>query len=140
MPTHGRRDLILKMQQGLKLLVASSANSEELSVLLKAAEVDDLLDLDAATTSSDAEASKPEPDILEVALKRLGLPADRVVMLGDTPYDIEAAKKVGVGTIALRCGGFSDGELKDAIAIYDDPEDLLAHYDNSPLGIVDRDG
>ena len=139
-PTHGTRDLILHMQQGLKLLVASSANSEELSVLVKAAGVDDLLDLDAATTSSDAEASKPEPDILEVALKRLGLPAERVVMVGDTPYDIEAAKKVGVGTIALRCGGFSDGELKDAIAIYDDPADLLAHYDNSPLGTVEQNG
>ncbi len=138
-PTHGTRDLILKMQQGLRLLIASSASSQELSILLKAAEVDDLLDRDTATTSSDAEASKPEPDLLEVALKRLGIPADRVVMLGDTPYDIEAAKKVGLGTIALRCGGFSDGELKDAIAIYDDPEDLLAHYDDSPLGTVDRD-
>jgi HAD superfamily hydrolase (TIGR01509 family) len=139
-PTPGTRDLILRMQQGLKLLVASSASSEELSVLLKAAGVADLLDRDAATTSNDAQASKPEPDLLEVALERLGLPADRVVMLGDTPYDIEAAKKVGVGTIALRCGGFSDEELKDAIAIYNDPADLLADYDRSPLGTVDRDG
>lgn len=140
LPTPGTRDLILQMQQRLKLLVASSASSEELAVLLKAAGVANLFDRDAATTSSDAQASKPEPDLLEVALKRLGVPADRVVMLGDTPYDIEAAKKVGVGTIALRCGGFSDEELKDAIAIYDDPADLLAHYDRSPLGTVDRDG
>jgi HAD superfamily hydrolase (TIGR01509 family) len=139
-PTPGTRDLILQMQQGLKLLVASSASSEELAVLLTAAGVADLLDRDAATTSNDAQASKPEPDLIEVALERLGIPAERVVMLGDTPYDIEAAKKVGIGTIALRCGGFSDEELKDAIAIYDDPADLLAGYDRSPLGTVDRDG
>jgi beta-phosphoglucomutase-like phosphatase (HAD superfamily) len=96
-PNHGTRDLILKMQQGLKLLIASSASSEELSVLLKAAEVDDLLDRDAATTSSDAEASKPEPDLLEVALKRLGITADRVVMLGDTPMISRQQKKLVSG-------------------------------------------
>jgi phosphoglycolate phosphatase-like HAD superfamily hydrolase len=61
------------------------------------------------------------------------MPAERVVMLGDSPYDVEAAKKVGVQTIAVRCGGFSDEQLKDAIAIYNDPADLLLHYDDSPL-------
>jgi phosphoglycolate phosphatase-like HAD superfamily hydrolase len=134
-PAKGSRDLIIKMQQkGLRLLIASSATSQELSVLLKAARVDDLLSQDEATTSSDAESSKPEPDLVEVALDKLGMQADRVVMLGDSPYDIEAAKKVGVGTIALRCGGFSDSQLKDAIAIYNDPADLLIDYNNSPLG------
>ena len=54
-------------------------------------------------------------------------------MLGDTPYDIEAARKIGVGTIALRSGGWRDHELKGALAIYDDTADLLAHYDSSPL-------
>ena len=58
---------------------------------------------------------------------------EEVVMLGDTPYDIEAAGKAGVGVIAVRSGGFSDEDLSDAIAIYDDPADLLAHYNNSPL-------
>ncbi|MBD0335622.1 MAG: HAD family hydrolase, partial [Cyanobacteria bacterium Co-bin13] len=52
---------------------------------------------------------------------------------GDTPYDIEAAGKAGVSVIAFRCGGFGDGDLQDAIAIYDDPADLLRHYDQSPL-------
>ena len=55
-------------------------------------------------------------------------------MLGDTPYDIQAAGKVGVPVIAFRCGGFQDKDLKGAIAIYDGPADLLAHYDESPLG------
>lgn len=133
-PTKGARDLIIKMQQkGLRLFIASSATSQELSVLLKAARVDDLLSQDEATTSSDAESSKPEPDLVEVALDRLGMQADSVVMIGDSPYDIEAAKKAGVKTIAFRCGGFSDSQLKDAIAIYNDPADLLIHYNKSPL-------
>jgi phosphoglycolate phosphatase-like HAD superfamily hydrolase len=56
------------------------------------------------------------------------------VMLGDTPYDIQAAGKVGIGVIAFRCGGFRDEDLKGAIAIYDGAADLLARYDDSPLG------
>lgn len=54
-------------------------------------------------------------------------------MIGDTPYDIEAARKVGIGTIAFRCGGWSNSDLSEAIAIYNDPADLLTHYDSSPL-------
>lgn len=129
----GARDLVLRMQQdGLKLIIASSATSQELSVLLKAAQVDDLLK--EATTSSDAEASKPAPDIVEAALSKLKMQPSEVLMIGDTPYDIQSANGAGVGLIAVRCGGFDDEQLKEAIAIYDDPADLLAHYANSPLG------
>lgn len=132
-PTKGARDLVLRMQEhGLKLIIASSATSQELSVLLKAAQVDDLLQ--EATTSSDAEASKPAPDIVEAALDKLKMEPSQVLMIGDTPYDIQSAKGAGVELIAVRCGGFDDEELKDAIAIYDDPADILAHYDSSPLG------
>lgn len=132
-PTKGARDLVLRMKQdGLKLIIASSATSQELSVLLKAAQVDDLLK--EATTSSDAEASKPAPDIVEAALDKLKMEPSQVLMIGDTPYDIQSAKGAGVELIAVRCGGFDDEELKDAIAIYDDPADILAHYDSSPLG------
>ena len=135
--TNGARELLQKMQQqGLKLLIATSATSQELSVLLKAARVDDLLSQDEAATSSDAEKSKPEPDIVEVALSKLGMQPDAAVMLADTPYDIESASKAGVGVIAFRCGGFDDSQLKDAIAIYNDPADLLAQYDSSPLASV----
>lgn len=131
-PTPGARDLVQRMkQEGLKLIIASSATSQELEVLLKVAKVDDLLD--QATTSSDAEASKPEPDIIEAALSKLEVQLDEVLMLGDTPYDIQAASAAGVGTIALRCGGFEDAQLEGARAIYDDPADLLAHYDESLL-------
>ncbi|MEH2164944.1 MAG: HAD family hydrolase [Nostoc sp.] len=130
---NGTRDLILKMQKsGLHLVVASSATSEELGILLKIAQVDDLIS--EVTTSDDAEASKPAPDIVQAALKKAKMTPDKVVMLGDSPYDIESAGKAGVGVIALRCGGFSDEQLSQALAIYNDPEDLLQHYDSSILG------
>lgn len=134
-PTKGTREFISQMQQaGLKLIIASSATSEELQVLLKAAQVDDLLKDVEATTSSDADASKPAPDIVEAALNKIQMKPSQVVMLGDTPYDIKSAKAAEVGVIALRCGGFDDTQLAGAIAIYDDPADLLAHYNQSPLG------
>ncbi|MHC5674829.1 HAD family hydrolase [Nostoc sp.] len=133
-PANGTRQLILKMLSvGLRLVIASSATSQELSVLLKAAQVNDLLSQDEAVTSSDVEASKPDPDIVEAALSRLNMEPGEVVMLGDTPYDIESANKAGVDVIALRCGGFDDSELKNAIAIYNEPADLLTDYDSSPL-------
>ena len=102
--------------------------------MLKAAQVDDLLNKDEAATSSDAEASKPAPDIVEAALSKLKMEPSEVLMIADTPYDIQSAKGAGVGMIAVRCGGFDDEQLKDALAIYDDPADLLAHYSSSPLG------
>jgi len=130
----GARELIKRMQQDkLQLIIASSATSQELGVLLKAAQVDDLLANSEATTSDDAEASKPAPDLVEAALKKIGLAPDRVVMLADTPYDIQAAQAAGVDVIAFRCGDFPDDQLQGAIAIYDHPADLLAHYDESPL-------
>lgn len=131
-PANGARELVLKMKNsGLKLTIASSANPEELGLLLKAAQVDDLLH--EATTSGDADTSKPAPDIVQAALAKSQLAPDEVLMLGDTPYDIEAAGKAGVRVVAVRCGGFSDEQLSGAIAIYNDPADLLEQYDQSPL-------
>ncbi|XGV95604.1 MAG: HAD family hydrolase [Leptolyngbya sp. BL-A-14] len=128
----GARALVQRLQEDkLHLIVASSATTEELDILLKVAQIDDLLD--EFTTSDDAEASKPEPNIVEAALTRAKLAPDRAVMLGDTPYDVEAAGKAGVDVIAFRTGGFSDEQLAGAIAIYDDPADLLQHYDESRL-------
>ncbi|MBD1825118.1 HAD family hydrolase [Cyanobacteria bacterium FACHB-DQ100] len=133
-PTDGSRLLIEKLKQsGYELVISSSATSEELSVLLKAAQVDDLLDQNMATTSSDADASKPEPDLIEVTLEKGHLKPNEAIMLGDTPYDIQAANAAGVAVIAFRSGGFSDEQLAEAIEIYDSPADLLAHFDQSPL-------
>lgn len=133
-PAPGSRELVQRLkQEGFKLVVASSASSEELSSLLKAAEVEDLLSEEPKTTSSDTEASKPEPDLVQAALSKGQLQPEQAIMLGDTPYDIQAASKAGVGVIAFRCGDFDDSQLADAVAIYDDPADLLEHYDLSPL-------
>jgi HAD superfamily hydrolase (TIGR01509 family) len=126
------RELLQRMREsGLKLAVASSAQPEELEALLRIVGASDLIE--EKSSSKDAQDSKPDPDIMQVTLQRIGFPADQVVMLGDTAYDIEAAQKVGVGTVALRSGGWSDDELRGALAIYDDTADLLAHYDSSPL-------
>ncbi len=117
---------------GLKAAIASSSEREELDRLLQVAGVEGLAD--TVTSSSDAKKSKPDPAPVNVALTKSGTAPGRAVMVGDTPFDIEAARKAGVGTVALRCGGFSDDDLKGALAVYDDPADLLAHFDTSPLG------
>lgn len=117
--------------RGLKLAVASSAKPDELRALLQIVGAADLIE--EKSSSKDAKNSKPDPDIMHVTMKKIDLPADEVVMLGDTPYDIESARKVGVGTIALRCGGWQDRDLAGALAIYTDTADLLSHYDTSPL-------
>jgi len=127
------RALLLRMREsGLKLVIATSAKPTEADPLLQLADISDLIDVQ--TTSDDAAHSKPAPDIIQAALKKSGLAAAAVLMLGDTPYDIESARKSGVSTIVFRCGGYwDDAHFKGALAIYDDPADLLAHYDRSPL-------
>ena len=131
-PLRGARQLLEHLRErGLKLVVASSASGDELDQLLEAAEVDDLIH--GATSSDDAENSKPAPDIVEAAVRRSGLPKDRLIMIGDTPYDVQAARHAGVGIVALRSGGWSDRDLEGALAIYDDPADLLANLASSPL-------
>lgn len=126
------RDLLVRMrEEGLRLVVASSAKGEELDKFLEIAGAKDLIE--EATSSSDAENSKPDPDIVQAALDELGLGADEVLMLGDTPYDVEAAGRAGIRTVAVRCGGWEDDWLEGAVAVYDDPADLLARFDSSPF-------
>jgi phosphoglycolate phosphatase-like HAD superfamily hydrolase len=102
-------------------------------VLLEQAGVADLIPL--ASSSSDADRSKPDPDIVQAALRKSGSLAAQSVMVGDTPYDIEAAGRAKVPSIALRCGGWwDDAALRGATAIYDDPAELLERFDESPIG------
>lgn len=116
---------------GYKLAVATSSGKNQLAALLRIAQAEPYLD--AKTSADDAEHSKPDPDIITAALAKTGCPRDAVLMLGDTPYDIEAAAKAGIATVALRSGGWDDAELAGAIAIYDHPADLLQHFDASPF-------
>ncbi|PZR64551.1 MAG: hydrolase [Candidatus Eremiobacter antarcticus] len=131
-PAPGARDLCLHLRdQGLQLSTATSANAEELSRLLEIADVKDVFE---AKGGSDDKDSKPSSDVVVAALARIRLKPEEVIMVGDTPYDIESARKCGIRTIAVRCGGWDDARLRDAIAIYDDPADLLARYWESPFG------
>ena len=132
-PLKGSRELALRVRSdGLKAIVATSANDEELKGLLKAAQVDDLMEKKA--TGSDAKRSKPDPDIVEAAIGKSNISPDRLVMIGDTPYDVEAAARARVRAIAFRSGGWTDEALKGAVEIYDGPADLLAHYQSSLIG------
>jgi HAD superfamily hydrolase (TIGR01509 family) len=129
------RELFKRLKEdGIQIVLASSAKGDELKVYKKAAGIEDLVD--AETSSDDVEKSKPYPDIFDAALSRLS-EADpaRIVVIGDTPYDAEAAGKAGLRTVGVLCGGFPEDALRHAgcIAIYADPADLLAQYDRSPL-------
>jgi len=131
-PTRGARQLVERLHRdGMTLVVASSAEKDELDDLLNVPGVKDFFK--AKTSSDDAERSKPDPDIVTAALKQAGSTAAETIMVGDTPYDVEAAKRAGIDIIALRSGGWADGDLRGAIAIYDDPAQLLERYDDSPF-------
>ncbi len=131
-PFRGVRELLSRMKEdGLKLAIASSAQDDELDALLQVCGVETFVE--ARTTSDDVEKSKPDPDIIGAALTKIGLPAEEVILIGDTPYDVIAGSRASVGVVALRCGGWRDDELANALAIYDDVEDILTHYAESPL-------
>jgi HAD superfamily hydrolase (TIGR01509 family) len=130
------RELFERIKRdGKQVVLASSSKGKELDAYKKIARIDDLIE--EATSSDDAERSKPHPDIFEAALTKLdGVAPEEAIVVGDTPYDAQAAGKAGLATIGLLCGGFPEAELRAAgcIAIFRDPADLLARYDESPIG------
>jgi HAD superfamily hydrolase (TIGR01509 family) len=131
-PTRGAQRLLEWLRDDRKtLVVATSAEEDEVEGLLRVAGASKMFD--STASSDDAERSKPDPDIVAAALERSKCPASETIMIGDTPYDIEAARRAGIEIIALRSGGWVDSELRGAVAIYDDPADLLEHYDVSPF-------
>jgi HAD superfamily hydrolase (TIGR01509 family) len=122
--------------RGCTIVAASSAKRQELQPLLAVAGAEALMD--ASTSGDDADESKPDPDIIQAALTRANVSPEQAVMVGDTPYDVEAARRAGVAVIAFRCGGWGDADLKGAVAIYDGPWDLLSRLDESPLRSVQK--
>jgi HAD superfamily hydrolase (TIGR01509 family) len=120
-------------ERGLKAVAASSAQKDELQPLLDIAGATSLMD--DQTSSDDADQSKPAPDIVHAALRRAKVDAADAVMIGDTPYDVAAARSAGVRAIAFRCGGWLDPDLTGAIEIYDGPWDLVARLDRSILAL-----
>lgn len=130
MPAPGARSLLARFRDdGRRVVVATSSGKEDVKHLLDQAGVRDLIE-DAAS-SGDADKSKPDPDIVVAALERTGEDKDDVVMLGDTPYDVEAALRAGIRIVAVRCGGWSDPDLEGATAIYEDPAEIVASYHHS---------
>jgi HAD superfamily hydrolase (TIGR01509 family) len=129
------RELFLRMRdEGIQALLASSAKSDELDYYKRLCKIDDLID--ANTSADDAERSKPFPDIFQAALARThGVRPQDAMVVGDTPYDITAAKRAGIASIGMLSGGFPEEELRDAgcIAIYKNPEELLTKFERSPL-------
>lgn len=117
-----------------KIALASSSNKEEVENYKKIANVADLIK--AETSADDANRSKPYPDIFQAALNKLGdIPPENIVVIGDTPYDAQAAAKTNLKTIGVLSGGFPEKDLRQAgcTAIYKDAADLLENYESSPL-------
>ena len=134
-PFPGVRELMQRLTaDGLRIALASSAKSEELAQHKKNLGIDDLLD--GHTSADDAEHSKPSPDIFVAALERLDeVAACETVVVGDSPYDAQAAARAGMRTIGVLSGGFSAERLRreGVVAIYKDIADIVQRYDESPF-------
>lgn len=134
------RELFERIQRdGKRVVLASSAKQDELEHLKQVANIADLLE--GETSGDDAEKSKPEPDIFLDALKKGESPEPtEAIAVGDTPYDAIAAGKANLKTVGFLSGGFPEQSLRDAgcVAIYKDPADLLARYEESPIANATR--
>ena len=128
------RDLVQRVHDsGRTVVLASSASQEELEHYVELLGIEQLVDV--STTSDDVEATKPAPDIFAVARDKAAIDAGSVIVVGDAPYDMEAAAKCGMTRVAVRSGGFDDASLRDAGAqhLYDSVAAILADFDGSPL-------
>ncbi len=125
------RELFEKIKaDGKKIALASSSKEDEVEEYKKIANIEDLVE--KSTSTDDADNSKPDPDIFQSALKLLGNPdLENVLVVGDTPYDAEAATKAKLKIVGVLCGGFPEKELREkgCLAIYRNPADLLENYE-----------
>jgi membrane protein len=131
----GAREILLKaVAAGQKVVLASSASREELDHYVQLLQAGDLLS--ATTSKDDVEHSKPCPDIFAEALERTRHSAEQAIVIGDTPYDIAAARHAGLDAIAVLSGGFSEETLRASgpVAVYANVEEIIARYESSPLG------
>jgi HAD superfamily hydrolase (TIGR01509 family) len=132
-PLVGAHELILDLKKrGLRVVLASSSPEDELEHYLELLDAKELAD--AWTTKDDVEATKPAPDLVVAALDKAG--TSSAVMVGDTRWDIEAARKAGIETICLITGGWSVQELRDAgaVAVFESVQEFRERLDETPLG------
>ena len=137
-PFSGVPDLLRRVREaGLKVAIASSAKSQELKKYFDIAGIADLVDV--ATSSDDAEDSKPSPDIFQAALKKLGVTAKDAMAVGDTPYDAAAAGRAGMECVGVLCGGFTEAKLRQAgcTMVYPGPAAIFASFGDSPFAAAD---
>lgn len=135
----GARALLARVVElDLQVVLATSAPDNELALLRSTLNCDDLVS--AITSAEDVETAKPRPDIVEVALEKAGVTAGQAVFVGDTVWDVEAAKRAGVTCIGVLSGGVSRAELDaaGAAAVYDDTGELLAAVETSPIMALRR--
>lgn len=129
-PLPGSRELIRYLTgHGAAVVLATSAPPEELTVLRRVLDVDDVLT--AVTNADDVDTAKPDPSIVKIAIDRSGRPAERALFIGDAIWDMRAAKTAGIDRIGVLSGGISDVELRAAGAreVFADPAALLSSLD-----------
>lgn len=134
-PTRGATELLRRCADaGLVVVLASSSNVTEVAAMREALGTDDILT--AVTTATDAEHSKPEPDIFAAALEAGDLRPENTIVVGDARWDVESAWKLGLDAVCVACGGISETELRGAgaVDVYADPQELLDNFEGSPLG------
>jgi HAD superfamily hydrolase (TIGR01509 family) len=133
-PFAGARELIRALAgRGVRVVLATSAGPDELDVLRRVLDVDDVVT--GIVAGADVEATKPDPEPVLAALDRAGTEPENTIFVGDSVWDVQAAKKAGVRTIGVLSGGVSAAELTEAgaLATYDDPAALLEDLDRSAL-------
>ncbi|HET9078505.1 MAG TPA: HAD family hydrolase [Acidimicrobiales bacterium] len=136
-PFPGAADLLRRCHaEGLKVVLASSAPRDELEALRDLIGADDAID--TQTTADDVEASKPAPDVFVAAMGAGGIDPQRALVVGDSVWDVRAARAAGVGCVAVETGGFSQHELSESGArhVYRSVEELLQQFRTSPLAAL----
>lgn len=135
----GARELVHEVaRRGFRVVLATSASPDELTVLLSVLDCDDALH--AVTSSGDVDKSKPAPALIDVALEKAGVDAQNAVMVGDAVWDMIAATRAGVAGAGMLCGGIGEADLRDAgaAAVYAEPANLLERIDSSPIARLPR--
>jgi HAD superfamily hydrolase (TIGR01509 family) len=133
----GARQLLdVVASKGLQVVLATSAPEDELSILRKLLDSEDVVS--AVTSSEDVDVAKPEPDIVGVALDRANVRASRAVFIGDSVWDAKASARAGVPSLGVRSGGVSRDELQEAGAamVFDNPQDVVDHFDATPMAAL----
>ena len=136
-PCLGAAELLRALHgRGFVVVLATSSPEDLIADYRRKLDADDAID--DIVTSNDVDRAKPNPDVFAVALEKTGLPRERVIVIGDSVWDVEAAKRTGLSCVGLESGGVSHFELEvaGASAVFRDPSQLTAQLDRSPIGML----